>query len=125
MAERHADARLDRHRRAASASPAASLLGIAGFRVAALDRSVIMPILDVMQTIPVFAYLLPILFLFGFSPVSALLATIIYAMPPMVRVTLLALDKRPAGDRRVRPHGRLHAAADSGARHDAGRRARR
>ena len=52
----------------------------------------LVPILDGMQTIPVFAYLLPILFLFGFGPVSALVATIIYAMPPMVRVTLLALD---------------------------------
>ena len=50
------------------------------------------PILDGMQTIPVFAYLLPILFLFGFGPISALVATIIYAMPPMVRVTMLALD---------------------------------
>ena len=48
-----------------------------------------------MQTVPVFAYLLPILFLFGFSPVSALLATVIYAMPPMVRVTLLALRGVP------------------------------
>jgi glycine betaine/proline transport system permease protein len=44
-----------------------------------------------MQTIPVFAYLLPILFLFGFGPVSALVATVIYAMPPMVRVTTLSL----------------------------------
>ena len=44
-----------------------------------------------MQTVPVFAYLLPILILFGFGPVAALIATVIYAMPPMVRVTLLAL----------------------------------
>jgi glycine betaine/proline transport system permease protein len=67
------------------------LLGIAGFR-APRFRRVLVPILDGMQTIPVFAYLLPILFLFGFGPVSALVATIIYAMPPMVRVTMLALD---------------------------------
>ena len=52
------------------------------------DRS---PILDAMQTVPVFAYLLPILILFGFGPVAAMIATIVYAMPPMVRVTLLAL----------------------------------
>ena len=44
-----------------------------------------------MQTVPVFAYLLPILILFGFNPVAALIATVIYAMPPMVRITLLAL----------------------------------
>ena len=67
------------------------LLGIAGFR-APRFRRVMVPVLDGMQTIPVFAYLLPILFFFGFGPISALVATIIYAMPPMVRVTMLALD---------------------------------
>ena len=53
------------------------------------------PMLDAMQTVPVFAYLLPILILFGFGPVAALIATIVYAMPPMVRVTLLALRGVP------------------------------
>ncbi|WP_244271993.1 ABC transporter permease subunit, partial [Pseudovibrio denitrificans] len=48
-----------------------------------------------MQTVPIFAYLVPILFLFGFGPVSALVATIIYAMPPMVRVVLVALQSVP------------------------------
>jgi glycine betaine/proline transport system permease protein len=66
-------------------------LGIAGFRSPRFRR-IIVPILDGMQTVPIFAYLLPILFLFGFGPISALVATIIYAMPPMVRVTMLALD---------------------------------
>ena len=41
---------------------------------------------------PVFAYLVPVLFLFGFGPVAAMIATIIYAMPPMVRCTMLALN---------------------------------
>jgi glycine betaine/proline transport system permease protein len=67
------------------------LLGIAGHRSPRFRRFML-PLLDGMQTIPVFAYLLPILFLFGFGPVAALIATIIYAMPPMVRVTMLALD---------------------------------
>jgi glycine betaine/proline transport system permease protein len=71
------------------------LLGIAAFRAPRLRR-LLVPILDGMQTIPVFAYLLPILFLFGFGPVAALISTIIYAMPPMVRVTMLALDNVPA-----------------------------
>jgi glycine betaine/proline transport system permease protein len=66
------------------------LLGILGHRSAGF-RQVLMPILDLMQTVPVFAYLVPVLLLFGFSPVSAMIATIIYALPPMVRVTLLAL----------------------------------
>jgi glycine betaine/proline transport system permease protein len=53
------------------------------------------PVLDLMQTIPVFAYLVPILILFGFGPVAAIVATLIYAMPPMVRVTMLALSRVP------------------------------
>ena len=42
-----------------------------------------------------FAYLVPVLILFGFGPVAAMIATIIYAMPPMVRVTMLALSQVP------------------------------
>ena len=70
------------------------LLGIAAFKWPWVDR-LLKPILDLMQTIPIFAYLVPILFMFGFGPVSALIATIIYAMPPMVRVTTLALRSVP------------------------------
>ncbi len=71
------------------------LLGIAAHRSARF-HAVLRPILDAMQTVPVFAYLLPILFLFGFGPVAALIATIIYALPPMSRVTLLAFSAVPA-----------------------------
>jgi len=70
------------------------LLGIAGYRWPVINR-ILTPILDLMQTVPVFAYLVPILFLFGFGPVAALIATVIYAMPPMVRVTTLALHGVP------------------------------
>lgn len=70
------------------------LLGIAAYRWRLVDQ-MLKPVLDLMQTIPVFAYLVPILFMFGFGPVSALVATIIYAMPPMVRVTTLALRAVP------------------------------
>ena len=66
------------------------LLGIQAYRHPLFDR-ILKPILDLMQTMPIFAYLVPILFLFGFGPVAALLATVIYAMPPMVRITTLAL----------------------------------
>lgn len=69
-------------------------LGIAAWRTPLVDR-LLRPVLDLMQTVPVFAYLVPILFLFGFGPVSALVATIIYAMPPMVRITTLALREVP------------------------------
>ncbi|MFD1159941.1 ABC transporter permease [Roseovarius aestuarii] len=66
------------------------LVGIWAYRHP-LGERVLSPVLDLMQTIPIFAYLVPILFMFGFGPVSALVATIIYATPPMVRVTILAL----------------------------------
>ena len=70
------------------------LFGILGYRVP-LARRIMEPILDLMQTVPIFAYLVPILFLFGFGPVAALIATMIYAMPPMVRVTMTALEAVP------------------------------
>ncbi|MCP4432345.1 MAG: ABC transporter permease subunit [Gammaproteobacteria bacterium] len=71
------------------------LLGIAAYKWPWVDK-ILRPILDLMQTIPIFAYLVPILFMFGFGPVAALIATIIYAMPPMVRVTTLAMQTVPS-----------------------------
>ncbi|MGB3502738.1 MAG: ABC transporter permease subunit [Mesorhizobium sp.] len=66
------------------------LLGIAAHRWPRFEKA-LTPLLDLMQTIPVFAYLVPILFLFGFGPTAAIVATLIYAMPPMTRITALAL----------------------------------
>jgi glycine betaine/proline transport system permease protein len=71
------------------------LLGIAAHRWWRFERA-LTPILDLMQTIPVFAYLVPILFLFGFGPTAAVVATVIYAMPPMTRITTLALKGVPS-----------------------------
>src|SRR6056297_311307 len=76
------------------------LLGIMAYRSPLFER-LLRPLLDLMQTVPVFAYLVPILFLFGFGPVAALVATIIYAMPPMVRVTIVALHGVPNETRDV------------------------
>ncbi|MFS8181324.1 ABC transporter permease [Pseudovibrio denitrificans] len=70
------------------------VLGILAYKSAGFERF-LRPVLDLMQTVPIFAYLVPILFLFGFGPVSALVATIIYALPPMVRVVLVALQSVP------------------------------
>ena len=70
------------------------LLGLLAHRRPGFER-LLRPLLDFMQTVPVFAYLVPILFLFGFSPVSALISTVIFATPPMVRLTLLALRQVP------------------------------
>ena len=71
------------------------LLGIAAWRMPWLDRA-LKPLLDLMQTMPVFAYLVPILILFGFGPTAAIVATLIYAMPPMTRITTLALQRIPS-----------------------------
>jgi glycine betaine/proline transport system permease protein len=59
-------------------------------------RAIVMPSLDLMQTVPAFAYLIPLLLLFGFGPVVGLIASAIYAVPPMVRNTTLGLDLVPA-----------------------------
>jgi len=71
------------------------LLGIAGYRWRWVE-SLLKPILDLMQTVPVFAYLVPILFLFGFGPTAAVVATIIYALPPMTRIAILSLKGVPS-----------------------------
>ncbi|MFV3307854.1 ABC transporter permease [Pseudomonas sp. NY15181] len=56
-----------------------------------LARRVLMPLLDVMQTLPSFVYLIPVLMLFGLGKVPAIFATLIYALPPLVRLTELGL----------------------------------
>lgn len=54
--------------------------------------SVIMrPILDAMQTMPTFVYLIPVIFFFPLGNVPAVIATIIYALPPVMRLTELAI----------------------------------
>lgn len=60
-----------------------------GIAMASSDRfeSVLKPILDGMQTMPSFVYLIPALMLFGLGKVPALFATIIYAVPPVIRLT--------------------------------------
>jgi glycine betaine/proline transport system permease protein len=70
-------------------------LGILAYRKPWIDRMLIEPLLDLMQTMPTFAYLIPMLLLFGNSPVSGMLATAVFAMPPMVRATVLALKRVP------------------------------
>lgn len=69
-------------------------LGIWAFRRPPVER-LLTPLLDLMQTVPIFAYLVPILWFFGFSPVAAMIGTVIYALPAMVRNTTLALRRVP------------------------------
>lgn len=56
-------------------------------------RQLMMPVLDVMQTLPSFVYLIPVLMLFGLGKVPAIFATLIYALPPLIRLTELGLSQ--------------------------------
>ncbi|WP_348857116.1 ABC transporter permease [Nocardioides cheoyonin] len=49
------------------------------------------PVMDFMQTLPAFVYLLPVLFLFGLGQAAGVLATIVFALPPGVRLTELGI----------------------------------
>jgi glycine betaine/proline transport system permease protein len=54
-------------------------------------RAVLRPVLDIMQTIPSFVYLVPIVMLFGVGVVPGIIATIIFALPPIIRLTDLGI----------------------------------
>lgn len=74
------------------------IIGIpAGILMAWSDRfeAVIKPILDAMQTLPTFVYLIPALMLFGLGKVPATFATIIYAVPPVIRLTNVGIREVP------------------------------
>lgn len=58
-------------------------------------QTFIMPILDFMQTMPSFVYLIPALLLFGIGKVPALFATVIFSMPPIIRMTDLGIRQVP------------------------------
>ncbi len=64
-----------------------------GILMAKSDRTqaIITPVLDVMQTIPAFVYLVPVVMLLGIGKVPGLLAVCIYAIPPIVRLTNLGI----------------------------------
>lgn len=55
-------------------------------------EKVMMPILDAMQTMPSFVYLLPAVMLFGFGRVPAIIATTTYAIAPLIRLTYLGIS---------------------------------
>lgn len=64
-----------------------------GILAAGSDRveRLVRPILDIMQTIPPFVYLVPIVMLFGVGMVPGVIATIIFALPPIIRLTNLGI----------------------------------
>ncbi|WP_374769260.1 ABC transporter permease subunit [Streptomyces sp. NBC_01463] len=55
------------------------------------------PVLDTMQVMPAFSYLLPVVLVFGIGVPAAVLATVVYAAPPMARLTALGLRNADAG----------------------------
>ena len=69
-------------------------LGIAMARRQAVS-TVITPVLDTMQTLPAFAYLIPLVLFWGIGPAAAIVTTLIYALPPLVRITEHGLRSVP------------------------------
>ena len=58
-------------------------------------ESILRPVLDAMQTVPATVYLIPIVLLFGIGKVPAAIATVVYALPPMIRLTSLGVQQVP------------------------------
>jgi len=53
------------------------------------------PVLDIMQTMPIFVYLIPVIMLWGIGPLVGIIATSVYALPPVVRMTALGIREVP------------------------------
>ena len=68
------------------------LIGIWAWKSPLVDKAV-KPILSVLQTLPFFTYLLPAVIFFKVGPTAGAVATIVYAMPPMILMTTLGLKK--------------------------------
>lgn len=69
-------------------------LGVLAGLMPRLDRALV-PVLDLIQTMPPYIYLLPSIALLGFGPATALVATVIVAMPPAIRLTSLGIRQTP------------------------------
>lgn len=79
--------------------PLAAIIGLwLGVWVTRSRRAaaIITPMFDLMQATPHMAYLVPVVVLFGFGQVPAMLATVIFAMPPMARCTILGINTVPS-----------------------------
>lgn len=69
-------------------------LGVLSSRRKRVEKA-LRPILDVMQTVPPWVYLIPAVIIFSLGRTPALIATIVYGIPPMLRLTTLALNQVP------------------------------
>ncbi|MFC0471626.1 proline/glycine betaine ABC transporter permease [Halalkalibacter kiskunsagensis] len=59
-------------------------------------RQIVTPILDLMQTMPAFVYLIPAIFFFNIGVVPGVVASVIFAMPPTIRLTILGIQQVPS-----------------------------
>ena len=59
-------------------------------------ESILRPFLDIMQTMPIFVYLIPVIMLWGIGPLVGIIATAVYALPPVIRMTSLGIKEVPA-----------------------------
>lgn len=59
-------------------------------------KQIVTPILDFMQTMPAFVYLIPAIFFFNIGVVPGVVASVIFAMPPTIRLTILGIQQVPA-----------------------------
>jgi|TARA_B110000259_G_scaffold149859_1_gene169178 glycine betaine/proline transport system permease protein len=78
------------------AAPVSCLLGLFFGAVAYKSKTaetILMPLLNVAQTMPHFSYLIPVMVFFGVGDHAGAIATIIFATPPMIRLTLLGLKR--------------------------------
>ena len=69
-------------------------LGVLAYRNRATEAA-LMPLLNIAQTMPHFSYLVPVMVLFGVGDHAGAIATIIFATPPMIRLTILGLKSVP------------------------------
>lgn len=69
-------------------------LGILASRYKGFEAG-IRPVLDIMQTVPPWVYLIPAVMIFSLGRVPAIIATIVYGVPPMLRLTTLAFNQVP------------------------------
>ena len=69
-------------------------LGVLAGRSRRVNRA-LTPLLDAMQIVPAFAYLMPVVILFSIGPAAAVVSTMIYAIPPAIRITALGIRNVP------------------------------
>ena len=93
------DATMDTLSQVLTAGVFTVVVGVALGILAAQSRafeSVLRPILDTMQTMPIFVYLIPVIMLWGVGPLVGIIATSVYALPPVIRMTSLGIKQVPA-----------------------------